>query len=75
MCKNEYRRLEVREIVENNADMDEVSQGFESEYHPLERKVDQKMFEKALLAELEKTDDGHRSAFSNIFLSTFCSDG
>lgn len=63
LCKNEYRRLEVREIVENNADVDEVSQDFESEYHPSEQKVDQKIFEKALLDELEKLDNGHRSAF------------
>jgi RNA polymerase sigma-70 factor (ECF subfamily) len=63
MCKNEYRRLEVREIVENNTDMDEVSQDFQSEYHPSEQKVDQKIFERALLGELEKLDDGHRSAF------------
>ena len=63
LCKNEYRSLEVREIVENNADVDEVSQDFESEYHPSEQKVDQKIFEKALLDELEKLDNGHRSAF------------
>jgi RNA polymerase sigma-70 factor (ECF subfamily) len=63
MCKNEYRRLEVRGIVENNANMDEVSQGVENDYHPSEQNVDQERFEKALLAELEKFDDGHRSAF------------
>jgi RNA polymerase sigma-70 factor (ECF subfamily) len=63
MCKNEYRRLEVREIVENDANIDEVSQSFQSEYHPSERKVDQKIFEQALFDELEKLDDGHRSAF------------
>ena len=63
LCKNEYRRLEVREIVATNADMDQMSQGFESEYHPSEQKVDQKVFKRALLDELEKFDDGHRSAF------------
>lgn len=63
MCKNEYRRLAVREIVENNPDMDEVLQDCESEYHPSEKRVDQKAFEKALLTELDKLDDGHRTAF------------
>jgi RNA polymerase sigma-70 factor (ECF subfamily) len=63
MCKNEYRRLEVREIVQNNVDMDEVSHLFESEHHDAEENVDQKLFQKALLAELGKFQDGHRSAF------------
>jgi len=63
MCKNEYRRLQAREIVENNVDIDGISRGCESEYHPSEQNVDTKMFEKALLAELEKFDDGHRTAF------------
>jgi len=63
MCKNEYRRLQVREIVKNNPDMDDVLQDCEGEYHPSEKKVDQKTFEKALLTELDKIDDGHRTAF------------
>ena len=63
MCKNEYRRQEVRNIIENNPNMDEISQGFDSEYHHAEKKIDQKIFESALLAELEKFDDGHRSVF------------
>jgi RNA polymerase sigma-70 factor (ECF subfamily) len=63
MCKNEYRRLQVREIVENNPNLDEVLQDRESEYHPSEKKVDQKAFETALSTELDKLDDGHRTAF------------
>lgn len=63
LCKNEYRRLGVREIIENNTDIDEISLDSESEQHPIEQKVDQKIFEKALLDELDKLDDGHRSAF------------
>jgi RNA polymerase sigma-70 factor (ECF subfamily) len=63
MCKNEYRRLEVREIVENNVDMEAISYDGESEFHQAEQQADQKMFERALLAQLEKFDDGHRSAF------------
>jgi RNA polymerase sigma-70 factor (ECF subfamily) len=63
MCKNEYRRLQVREIVENSPHMDEVLQDCESEYHPSEKRVDQKTFERALSTELDKLDDGHRTAF------------
>jgi RNA polymerase sigma-70 factor (ECF subfamily) len=63
MCKNEYRRLQVRQIVETNPDMDEVLPDCESEYHPSEKKVDQKTFEKALSTELDQLDDGHRTAF------------
>ena len=63
MCKNEYRRLQVTQIVENNPDLDEVLQDCESEYHPSEKRVDQKAFEKALLTELDQLDDGHRTAF------------
>jgi len=63
MCKNEYRRLEVRKIVENNVEMEAISHDNESEYHQVEKQTDQKMFERALLAQLEKFDDGHRSTF------------
>ncbi|MGB7062982.1 MAG: sigma-70 family RNA polymerase sigma factor [Candidatus Zixiibacteriota bacterium] len=63
MCKNEYRRLEVRESAQNDLAADAVSRDYESQYHQPEKNVDQKKFEKALLAELEKLDDGHRSAF------------
>ena len=63
LCKNEYRRLGIREIIESNANIDQVSPDFESEQHPTEQKVDQKIFQKALFDELEKMDDGHRSAF------------
>ena len=63
MCKNEYRRLQAREIVENDVDIDDISQCCESEYQPSEQNVDRKMFEKALSAELDKLDDGHRTAF------------
>jgi RNA polymerase sigma-70 factor (ECF subfamily) len=63
MCKNEYRRLEVRSVVNSTANMDGTSQDLDSDYHQLERNMDQKTFENALIAELEKFDDGHRSAF------------
>lgn len=63
MCKNEYRRLEVREVFQNNVTAEAVSHDCEGEYRQPEQGVDQERFEKALLAELETFDDGHRSAF------------
>ena len=63
MCKNEYRRLEIRDIVETDGDMDAIPHELESEYHPAEQNLDQKIFKRALFAELEKFDNGHRSAF------------
>lgn len=63
MCKNEYRRVGVESVVDSTANMDGMSQDIDSDYHQLERNMDQKTFESALIAELEKFDDGHRSAF------------
>ncbi len=63
MCKNEYRRLEVRKTVENNMDVDKVSHDSQSEHHQIEQNMDQGRFKKKLSEELEKFEDGHRSAF------------
>ena len=63
MCKNEYRRREVRESAQNVLIADAASDDCEGEYLQPEQNVDQERFEKALLAELEEFDDGHRSAF------------
>jgi RNA polymerase sigma-70 factor (ECF subfamily) len=63
MCKNEYRRQQVREVINNNVDLEILSQKSEGEDHDAERKVDHSMFQEALLAELDKFDDGHKSAF------------
>lgn len=63
MCKNEYRRLEVREVFQNSVTADAASHDCEGEYRQPEKNVDQKRFERALSAELDEFDDGHRSAF------------
>ena len=63
MCKNEYRRLEVRDDFRNSVSADAASGGCEGEHHQMEQHIDQGRFEKALLAELERLDNGHRSAF------------
>jgi len=63
MCKNEYRRLEVREDFQNSATADEASSDGAGGHHQIEQHIDRERFEKALSEELERLDDGHRSAF------------
>jgi RNA polymerase sigma-70 factor (ECF subfamily) len=63
MCKNEYRRLEIRNVIDNNVDTNAIPSDINSDYHPVERNMDLKTFENALMAELEKLEDGHRSTF------------
>ncbi len=63
MCKNEYRRLDVRKSTEDDLRLDQLSSRVETEGQNPEQKVDEETFHKALLAELEEFGDGHRSAF------------
>lgn len=62
MCKNEYRRREIRRKAKSG-DTDKISQNNENDYHTAEHEIDQKLFEKALLMELNKIDGDQRSAF------------
>lgn len=63
MCKNEYRRLGVRRTVNSNSEMEKVTQPSENEYQQIERSVDLKAFHSALIKELHKLEDDHRSTF------------
>ena len=63
MCKNEYRRLEVRDDFRNSVTANAASSDCQGEHHQMEEHIDHARFEIALLAELEKLDNGHRSAF------------
>ncbi len=63
MCKNEYRRQSTRARVESITETDEVLLMPEDESHQAEEKLDQGAFQKALYSELEKFEDGQRSAF------------
>ena len=63
LCKNEYRRREVRKIVEPNPNMDGLMPDCEREFHQAEQNIDYKLFERALFMELENLDTNHRSAF------------
>jgi RNA polymerase sigma-70 factor (ECF subfamily) len=57
MCKNEYRRWEIRQFVE--IDFDAIRYDTES---AIER-IDREDFKRILAAELDAMDEDHRAAF------------
>jgi RNA polymerase sigma-70 factor (ECF subfamily) len=61
MCKNEYRRLSVRQVVENTTNLDSVSDGKEDDF--IERQIDQKIFESQLLNELKNLNPDYQTTF------------
>lgn len=61
MCKNEYRRLSVRQVVENSANLDSVVIG--NDNINIEQQIDQKIFEDQLLQELQKLNPDYQGAF------------
>ena len=63
MCKNEYRRQNVRKIVSYEPDMDLLPVSLEEHEHPIELYVDRQAFQKALFKELEKMGPNHRTTF------------
>lgn len=63
MCKNEYRRLDVRKIIENEVSLDSVPSRFENGCHPMEQTVDQKIFENHLTRELTKMNPDYQTTF------------
>jgi len=63
MCKNEYRRLDVRKIIEHEVNLDSVSSGIENGCNPVEQTVDQKIFENHLVRELKKMNPDYQTAF------------
>jgi RNA polymerase sigma-70 factor (ECF subfamily) len=63
MCKNEYRRLDVRKIIENDISLDSVPSEFENGCHPIEQTIDQNIFENQLLRELTKMNPDYQTTF------------
>ncbi|MCU0645924.1 MAG: RNA polymerase sigma factor [bacterium] len=61
MCKNEYRRLSVRQVIDDNTDLDSVSIGEGSKF--IEQQIDQKIFENQLSRELQKLNPDYQSTF------------
>ena len=72
LCKNEYRRLQNKKAVENNPDINPVSQSLQSANPYPEHDVDQKDFKNALFQELSKFDENHRSAFLLRYQQNLC---
>lgn len=72
LCKNEYRRLENRTAVENNPDINPVSQSLQSANPYPEHNLDQRDFKNALFQELDKLDENHRSAFLLRYQQNLC---
>jgi len=63
MCKNEYRRLDVRKITENEVDLDSISTQFETGYNQPDQIMDQQIFERNLLKELMKLNPDYQTTF------------
>ena len=63
MCKNEYRKLGVRKIIDLKADFESDSAEGDYFYSSSEQQFDRKLFRSALMNELNNLSDTHRSAF------------
>ncbi len=59
MCKNEYRRREVSKVVEHTDNIEALS----AETENIENALEQRLFQQALLLELEKLEENHRTTF------------
>lgn len=62
MCKNEYRRQDVRQIVVNTPDVDLFSNVTDGD-HPIEMALDHQDFQEAVSNELATLDPCHRTTF------------
>ncbi|NIS37983.1 sigma-70 family RNA polymerase sigma factor [Candidatus Saccharibacteria bacterium] len=63
MCKNEYRRLKVRKIVDRASDRDGATAFVDADSIGIENQLDNHHFKKLVLKELEKFDVVQRSTF------------
>jgi RNA polymerase sigma-70 factor (ECF subfamily) len=61
MCKNEYRRLDVRKNNVNK--LDSIASKFDYDYTQVEQNIDQKIFENHLLKELMKMNPDYQTTF------------
>ena len=62
MCKNEYRKQNVRNIIINDPDID-THCTWTPEDHPIEKQVDEQDFQEAVMAELETFNVNQRTTF------------
>ncbi len=61
MCKNEYRRLSIRQVIGNNTNLDSVPDG--KEINLIEKQLDQKIFESQVFKELKKLNPDYQTTF------------
>jgi len=72
LCKNEYRRLQVRKLVDEHPGIDEIRPlNLDESNQLIEMEVDCKLFHDALTAELEKLHPDKRSVFLLRFQQEF----
>jgi len=75
MCKNEYRRLDVRKNHEDKLESAEVA--FDFSYTQIEKNIDQNIFENHLLKELIKMNPDYQTTFllrfqENLTIKEIC---
>ena len=61
MCKNEYRRQDVRKKNENK--LESIDLKFDDGYSQIEKNIDQKIFENHLLKQLTKLNPNYQTTF------------
>lgn len=61
MCKNEYRRLSVRQVIGSTASLDSVADGHDDNF--IEHQLDQQIFESQMLKELLTLNPDYRTTF------------
>jgi len=71
LCKNEYRRQDVRKQFQNVPDLDAFVHNNGGELQEVEQAIDQKLFEQALEKELAQFDPERRSIFLLRFQQNF----
>lgn len=63
MCKNEYRRMDVRKILDYDRDLDSISENPGEGHSSIESKMDNDRLKALIAAALENMDDNQRSTF------------
>jgi len=63
MCKNEYRNHKIRDVFDQSCELDTTVKSIQQQSHSAEEHLDQKLFQNALFAELQKLDSLERSTF------------
>lgn len=63
MCKNEYRRLSVRKIMDHDTNPDSLHSPAGNDGDNIDRKIDGELFQKFVIKELSRLDENQCSTF------------